>query len=202
MDDAVAVLDEVIQSGTRVSEATAKPRPAQGWRELLARQPAADTLDVDADSVVMEARKLRALLVQNRDPHQNDLALRRLLRLDPEHQLYSWNLRRLLDEVEAGRLLTRLGDNLTLLLALNEASASLKIERLKEVYERFSRDPASDVPAQALYELAVSYQRDNRTEEARQAFDRLIREHADSPWALEAKGRVANMGVAARAGEL
>jgi hypothetical protein len=197
MDQAVAILDRLIGSSAGTRRVQAMPRQTAGLRELLSKQPAGDTLAVDAEAAVTEARKLRELLVNNRDPHQDDKALRELLRLDPQHRLYTWNLQRLLAEVQAGRLLTRLGDNIELLLARSEPSASLKIERLRAVFERYGRESASDVRAQTLYELGVAYQSDNRTDEARQAFERVMRDFAATPWELEAKGRLANMGVSA-----
>ena len=87
MDQAVAILDRLIGSSAGTRRVQAMPRQTAGLRELLSKQPAGDTLAVDAEAAVTEARKLRELLVNNRDPHQDDKALRELLRLtDYLHQ--------------------------------------------------------------------------------------------------------------------
>jgi hypothetical protein len=150
--------------------------------------------------VIQEGRKLRVLLVENRDPQQNDAALRRLLNLDPHHPLYRQNLQRLRADIPTRYPLTLLGDDLDVLIASTERSQSRRIEDLRACVERLIPSCRSDALAHGRFELALAYKQDNRPAEARAVFEQVIRLHQDSPWAFEANRQLAGMGMSARVG--
>jgi predicted Zn-dependent protease len=143
----------------------------------------------------MQGRKLLALIEQNRDPQQNDLALRTLLSLNPRDPLYAANLRRLAREIDARYPLTPLRDNVEVLAAAAEPSHSLRIRALEQCVARYKADAHGDALGQAQYELALAYQADNRLREARTLFEELVVKEAASPWAMEARRQLAAMGV-------
>lgn len=196
VDLAVERLDELMAQDQ--ADETAKAEVAVGWQGFFAKRPAAGTLGVDPSAIVLEARKLRHLLVNNRDPHQKDLALRRLLSFDPRHPMYRHNLERLRAELAEKYPLTPLRDNLDVRIAATPPSDSLRIDGLKKCVEELMRAPNSDALPRARYELGLAYKKDDRPEEARAAFEDVIRFHPDSPWALEASRKLAGMGATAR----
>ncbi len=169
-----------------------------GWRDVLARRPASATIDVDPDAAVLEGRKLRALLVENRDPEQNDLPLKRLLSFDPRHPMYRFNLQRFLADIPRLYPFTRLGDNVRVLLARTQPSVSERIRQLRSLVQELSTNPASDAVVRARFELGTAYQEDNLPEEARLVFEEILRARPDSPWATEANRRLATINITAR----
>ncbi len=195
IDEAVALLDEQLACYRREPSATSRPG---SWAAVLAKRPATSGIEVDQESAVLEGRKLRLLLAENRDPQQNDFALRRLLSLDPHHGMYRRNLEQLLDVIPERFPLTRLRDNLQVLLAAAQASRSVRIERLRAVIAQLTPQRDSDALPRARLELGVVYQEDSRNEEARVLFEEIMQKHPDTPWASDASRRLAAMGAAAR----
>ena len=201
VDRAVALLNELI----RFQEPNqAGPEPAAGrlatFAAFFAKRPASSTLGIDPGAVIQEGRKLRILLVENRDPQQNDAALRRLLNLDPHHPLYRQNLQRLLADIPTRYPLTPLGDDLAVLVACTERSQSRRIEDLRACVERLNQVCKSDALAHGRFELGLAYKQDNRPAEARAVFEEVLRMNPDSPWAFEANRQLAGMGMSARVG--
>jgi len=84
-------------------------------------------------------------------------------------------------------------DNIELLLVLTDRSRSRRIEQLRVLIERFSKDKKCDALPQARFELAATYETDRRLDEARSLYQMIQAEHPDSPWATEALWRLANM---------
>jgi hypothetical protein len=194
---ATKVLDHVITQGPKLARAATPPSESARWTDLLFREPPPDWLDVEPRTWVQEAHKLQELLKENRDHHQNDKALQRLFSLDPRGATYRKELGKLLKDIRAGKLATRLQDNVQLLLTLESTkeSQSLRIDRLKAVIEEFSRFDKSDALPQALYELGLAYQVDNRPDEASEVYAQVVSEFSGSAWASEAQGQLAAMGV-------
>ncbi|GMV97335.1 MAG: tetratricopeptide repeat protein [Phycisphaerae bacterium] len=200
VDEAVALLEKLLarQGGRGLQQAS---QPAgESWRSFFATRPPARNLGVDLDAVLLEARKLHWLLVHNRDPQQRDLPLQRLLRMDPRHPLYAENLRQLIEELPVSFPLTRLGDNLRVLHAAAGPSRSRRIEQLQRCVEEYSRDPSSDALPLARFELGRAYREDSRLDEARAAWELLVRDPSESPWTQEARQQLAAMGVGKTAG--
>ncbi len=199
IDKALGLLDELEQF--KEPTASSDAPPTGRWQALVfffAKRPASDTLGVDASAMAQEGRKLRWLLAGNRDPQQNDAALRRLLSFDPHHAQYRQNLKLLRAEIPTRYPLTPLGDNLDVLIAGTEPSKSRRIEELTQCVERLKAEQSSDALSQARYELGLAYKQDSRPQEARAIFEDTIRLNADSPWAAEANRQLASMGISGR----
>jgi len=200
VDRAIELLNTLIawrheRDGSQETQAS-----AGGWRAYFAKLPASGTLGVDSGAVVQEGRKLRHLLANNRDPHQRDRALVRLLSFDPRHAMYRGNLKSLRADIQKRYPLTMLGDNLDVLIASTEPSRSLRIAALDRCVQDLLEQTASDALPQARYELGLAYKEDNRPAEARELFEQARQYHRDSPWALEAERKLAAMGANARPG--
>lgn len=197
IDGALRLLDELI-AGSGSAARNPASAPAGGWRLLFAKSPPAETLDINSEAVILEARKLRNLLFHNRDPQQNDLPLRRLLSFNPRHAHYQSNLRQMEASLAARHPLTPLRDNLQVLMAAANPSRSRRIEMLEAFIREADRQPDSDALPEARFQLGMAYKEDSRTEDARKQLDEVTRLHADSPWAVEARQQLANMGAAGR----
>ncbi|HSW45844.1 MAG TPA: tetratricopeptide repeat protein [Phycisphaerae bacterium] len=199
VDEAIGLLDKLDQYQERKD---VRPEPPAGrlgaFRSFFAKRPASLSLGVDVAAVIQEERKLRWLLAHNRDPQQNDAALRRLLGLDPHHAMYRQNLALLMADLPVRYPLTPLGDNVDVLIAATERSQSRKIEQLRACVDRLSQERRSDALPQARYELGLAYKQDNRPAEARGVFEEVLRLYPDSPWAFEASRQLASMGIVAR----
>lgn len=195
MNSAVTLLEGVSARAAEVEGPNATQESPKSWRTLFGTRPVPGSLDVDPAAVAIEAAKLHHLIVNNRDPQQDDRALRRLLSFDPRHPMYRTNLRQLRAEINQKYPLTALRDNLDVLIAATDPSDSRRIEALKACVEELKGDPHSDALPRARYELGMAYREDNRSAEAVTVFEEVVRLHSDSPWAIEAGRRLANMVV-------
>jgi len=83
------------------------------------------------------------------------------------------------------------------MIAAAEPSQSLRIRALEALVQKLSAEPGSDAYPQARYELGLAYQSDNRMSEARTVFEAVLAHDSSSPWAMEARRALAEMGVAA-----
>ena len=193
VDQAIAYLDDLLREHQARQAAATQPEAPRGFLE---KPPAASTLIVDFDTVVLDARQLRDLLVENRDPQQNDAALRELLSFNPHHRLYPQNLERLLREMPERYPLSPLRDNVMVLVARAQPSRSVRIERLQECIATLQGRSDSDALPLARYELGRAYLEDNRIADARQMFEQVRANHPNSPLASEAARRLATMGAA------
>lgn len=197
VDQAVAALDAFIGSQAR---AQTQPQRATsggaGVEALFAKRPASRALDIEPTEVLLAARKLHSLIVKNRDPEQNDRPLVMLLRLDPRHPMYAANLARMLADVPTKYPLTPLRDNLEVMLAADRNSpAPRRIERLSACIQKCAEMKDSDALTQARFELGVAYKDAGRLEDARATFEELSKNNSESPWAADARQRLAAMGV-------
>lgn len=196
---AVELLQTLIARFANPKSAQNPPVSDSGWRNFLAKRPAANSLDIDVAAAVQNGRKLLDLLEHNRvkelEPTYDYPVLRRLLSLDPRHPDYGKNLQELLNGLPTDPRdpASRMRDNIELLRVLTERSRSRRIEQLKVLAERFSKDRTCDVLPQTRFELAAAYQADNLLDEARSLYQAIQAEHPESPWALEATRRLATM---------
>ncbi|HOB73122.1 MAG TPA: tetratricopeptide repeat protein [Phycisphaerae bacterium] len=202
VDAAVTTLTALLEKNARWQQRSETSSGSASWTSFFAKRPPVHALDVDPLAVLLEARKLHSLIVNNRDPAYRDLPLITLLRLNPRHPMYQANLKELLAEIPNRYPLTRLRDNIEVLIASESAGASKsrRIELLKSCLVTFSRQPGSDALPQARFELGMAYKEDSRFEEARAAFEELCRDTPDSPWAAEARKQLAAMGVGRNSG--
>ena len=197
---ALALLDDLLKHPPEPTPGASGSEPDGGLRAFFAKRSPTGTLGIDPAAIVQDGRKLQYLLSHNTDPEQNNLALRRLLSLMPRHALYHRNLVNMQADIAAGRLITRLRDNVDVLIAATEPSTSLRIDGLVKCVEKLQSVPQSDALAQARFELGVAYKDDNRHQEAKAAFEDVVRLHADTPWATDASRRLATMGLGVRSG--
>jgi len=197
---ALMLLDDLLKHPPEPVPGASASEMEGGLRAFFAKRSSTGTLGIDPSAILQDARKLQYLLTHNTDPEQNNLALRRLLSLMPRHALYHRNLVNLRADIAAGRLITRLWDNVEVLIAATEPSSSLRIDGLVKCVEKLQSVPQSDALAQARYELGVAYKDDNRHHEAGAAFEDVVRLHADTPWATDASRRLAAMGLGVRSG--
>jgi outer membrane protein assembly factor BamD (BamD/ComL family) len=193
VDRAIAILEETIARMSGMEDRAIEGASGAGIGGMLAKRPAFGRIDVDPLVVALDAGKLRELLVNNRDPQQNDLPLRTLLSMNPRHPMYRENLEKMLAEIPRRFPLTPLRDNIEVRLAALQPSHSLRIPALRAVIEEHKGDETSDAVPHGMLELASAYQADNRPDEARQMLDRLRNEYPSSPWAQEAARRLALM---------
>ena len=139
---ALDLLKEIIDHSPQQEDPFLASAPNTGWWSLMAKREASNTLGPFAGMVAQEAARLHYLLYRNLDSTlDNGLALRRLLCLVPRHPLYYKNLIILRADIEAGRLVTPLKDNIDVLVAANELLTSLKIDGLRKCVERLVNDP-------------------------------------------------------------
>lgn len=195
VDWAVVLLDQVIGRWDGDEQEDQQVAGPGGFRGFFAKKPATSSLEVDPSVAAQKAAKMKELLVNNRDPEQNDLALRELFRMDPRHRYYQRNLEQLLAAIRRGDVISRLGDNLQVMIAAAEPSHSLKIEKLEQVVERLDKLEQTDAMPQALYELGAAYQNDFRFREARERYLVLVSRYPESTWAEEAHRRLSKLGM-------
>ncbi len=198
VDDSIALLEGLMARYTNEPPVGATQPARRSWRALMAKAAPSDRLAINTESFYLAAWKLRDLLVNNRDPQQKDLPLIRLLSLDPRHPLYRQNLVQFRHEIPTRYPMTPLADNVDVLIAATQRSRSRKIEELNVLIEQLLQLRNSDALPRARYELGLAYRQDARPAEARVAFEEVIRLHADTPWAIEARSRLASMGITAR----
>ncbi|UCD28115.1 MAG: tetratricopeptide repeat protein [Planctomycetota bacterium] len=195
IDRAITLLDTLIGKFSNYKKEDPSMEKMSGWRSFLAKQTASSTLDVDPPTIIHEGRKLRALLANNRDREYKDQPITRLFNLNPHHPRYRDNLVRLLGDLHRHYPQSRLIDNIELRIAATQPSRSMRIEQLQAFIGRYSNDPHCDVLPRARFELGITYQTDNRPDEAKTLFEEVIRYHPHSPWELEANRRLGEMSV-------
>ena len=152
-EQAIGRLSELISRASDAGDGSGATTQAAGLAGVLASVPASSTIDIDLDAVVLEARLLRNLMVQNRDPQQGDLALRTLLSLDPHSPMYRQNLERLYADIPQRFPLTRLTDDLRVMIAKAQPSRSMRIEQLQNCIEGIGASQDVDALARAAMNL-------------------------------------------------
>lgn len=151
---------------------------------IFGRPPPATSLGFHLESVLTPARRTRELIALTRgDPRHADDPLVALLALNPRAPEYGTNLAALLstwpDALIQGPVAVR--------LALRCDNVRDAVAHLQRVSEEFNGSPFQ---AEPLFFLGSLFEQSGRYEDARSVFGRLIREHASSCYAAEARGRL------------
>ncbi|NOT01315.1 MAG: tetratricopeptide repeat protein [Phycisphaerales bacterium] len=156
------------------------PDAEGGWASAgpgssTARRPAYAGLAIPRAKLSSDGSRLRGLFENNRDPALKDEPLRQFLALDAHDPQYTRRVERLRERFPESRL----DDQLELAIAMAAPDAASKTELL----ERCATRPSSgDALADAVYQLGIAYAEEKRFAEARGAFERVLREHAESIW--------------------
>lgn len=172
------------------STPSSSPRAAKASKGVLARGAPEASLDLRLDRIVLEAHRLRELLVASLDPIYGYDALcgsRRidgslqwgLLDLDPRHERYVEHL----EEIKAKHPNCQIEDNIELEIADAATSATARIDRLEALLRQF---PRGDAAPEALLRLGMAYQSGEDTARSDDAFARLTRDWPDSIWTRQA----------------
>jgi outer membrane protein assembly factor BamD (BamD/ComL family) len=191
VDRAVTKLSTLIEefgNSTRVSAASTEGEGALS--DVLARDVPEASLKISIERVLLEAHRLRGLLVANRDPlygYDPISGVRDaigalgvgIMDLDPRHDRYVYHL----EAIKAQYPRCQVEDNIDLEIAKATESAGRKIELLEECVRRF---PDRDAVPEALLRLGLAYRTVDRSGRADEAFARLTREHPNSIWAEQA----------------
>ena len=170
------------------------PAPAGATKGVLARGTPEATLDIRLERIVLEAHRLRDLLVSNRDPiyeydpicgsrHTDDSPRWGLLDLDPRHERYVEQL----EAIKTNYPNCQIEDNIDLEIAKATPSLTARIERLEALLQKF---PRGDAAAEALLRLGMAYQTGEDASRSDEAFARLTRDWPDSIWTRQAAGYV------------
>lgn len=167
--------------------------PILGSTAFAATTPASSPspeaeLDIPIDRIVVEAARLRDLLIHNRDPlygydplcgprdAQRAPIWFGLLDLDPRDEHYVPNLLQLRDAYPHAQVT----DNIDLEIAKYSPFPAERIQRLETLLERFAE---RDAVPEALYRLGLAYQSVGNTGKRQATLARLLRDHGDSTWA-------------------
>ncbi len=154
---------------------------------VLARGAPEAGLRISLQGILLEAHRLRDLISANRDPlygYEPISGPRRsvdgwwygLSDLDPRHDRYEENLRRL----RARYPNCQIEDNIDLEIAKGTAPLELRIERLEACLKRF---PDRDAAMEGLLRLGLAYQANGEPDKAEEMFEQLIQRYPASIWA-------------------
>ncbi len=176
--------------------------PATDRAPSVFRRPAMAGLSVETSIMVLQARRLREMLTACRDdktkPYAEIFALpssqpdetvhpvQLLLQLDDASLRYRDNLERIArsfpDSETAGYVMIR--------RAMLELAISRRIQRFQQAAQTLAGRPSG---AEALFQLGDARQDDSLLDEAKAAFDQLVKDYPDSCWAAEAKERLSSL---------
>lgn len=155
-------------------------------KDVLARGTAESSLGIPMERVLLEAHRHYDLLSANRDPlygydpisgprRSSDPFPFGLMDLDPHHESYVDNLRRL----EARYVNCQIEDNIELEIAKSSESVPVKIERLERCLERF---PNRDQVPEALFRLGAALKVSDQPGRSEAVFARLAHDYPTSIW--------------------
>ena len=150
-------------------------------------------LEVRRDSIMLEARRLHALLAANRDPFYGydpicgprDPQGRRvtfsygLMDLEPRHDHYIENLQAL----KAQYPNCQIADNIDLEIAKASDRLTIKIQRLEACLAAY---PSRDAVPEVLFRLGIAYKADNQLPRSEGVLSRLLNDFPTSVWARQA----------------
>jgi len=181
-----------LRSLLRPDRTQANDEPDMGGplTQALARRDVQSGLRISIDRIMIEAKRLHDLIVNNRDPiygydplsgpHAEGLEPKfGMLDLDPRHERYAENLRVLQERYPN----CQIEDNINLELALHEPDLETRIRRLNELVTRF---PGRDAIPEALLRLGVAYRANRELDRGDQALAELVRRFPESVWAEQA----------------
>jgi len=173
-------------------------------RSSLARSAPRMASSSELLPILFQARRLREMLTACREDVPRDYAdvfvspashaeeavrpVQALLWFDDTDTKYRYNLDALIrcfPESEAARYAA-------VRLALLEPAVSRRIARFKAVAEANAGRPAG---AEALFYLGIARQEDSILDEAKTAFEELMKEYPESCWATEAKARLSSLAM-------
>lgn len=179
IDSALERLESLVDTFSEVAS-TSRPSAIAGWRSLFTPRKPAESLRLDLKRILREARKLRELITNNRDPARSDQPLAELFRLNPLHTRYAANLGRLIDRFPAASLI----DNLEVRRAASDPSLSLRVERLEDLVKDYAGQDGARI---GWFHLAQAYLQDKQFVRAGMAFESVIQAGEQSVWADEAR---------------
>ena len=173
-----------------------------GLTDLWQRDSPESGLGISRDRVLLEADRLRNLLVANRDPlygYEPIHGPRRpaagatfgLLDLDPREERYAEKLQRLKEAYPN----CQIEDNIDLEIAKSTEPPADQITMLQRCIERF---PDRDAIPEVLFRLGVAYKVTGQPGNSETTFARLFNDYPESMWARQAAHYTAGRAVIAR----
>jgi len=176
----------------RAMTSSSSPRGAGASKGVLARAIPEASLDIQIERVVLEAHRLRELLVANRDPiygydpmcgsrRADDVPPWGLLDLDPRHERYIEHM----ELIKSKYPNCQIEDNLELEIAIADTSPTARIDRLEALLRRF---PHGDAAPEALLRLGMAYQTSEDAARSDDAFAKLMGDWPASIWTRQAAG--------------
>lgn len=195
---------DVAGASTQAAELTPARLPS------MFRKAAARGSTVETSVAVLQARRLREMLTACRKDAAKSYAdvfawpsseageavhpVQLLLQLDDTSPRYKSNLegiaRSFPGSETAGYAEVR--------LAMLEPAISRRIQRFQQAAQTLSGRPPG---AEALFQLGDARQDDSILDEAKAAFDQLVKNYPDSCWAAEAKERLSSLPMLEASGE-
>jgi hypothetical protein len=191
VERAIDRLETLLRGLGAVSEAEASQNnTGSALTDLWQRNAPESSLGISRERVLLEADRMRNLLVANRDPlygYEPIHGPRRpaagpsfgLLDLDPRAERYAEKLQRLKDAYPN----CQIEDNIDLEIAKTTEPLTDQIAALRRCLEIF---PDRDAVPEALFRLGVAYKVAGQTRNSETTFIRLFNECPDSVWTAQA----------------
>jgi outer membrane protein assembly factor BamD (BamD/ComL family) len=209
LDRAVDSLSRLIESFDAAGATTQAGEPARGPSSVF-RKPAATDLTVETSGMVLQARRLREMLAACRqDPvrpyadvfvlpstNRNETVhpVQLLFQLDDTNPRYRGNL----EGITSAFPSSETAGYVDIRLAMLEPAVSRRIRRFQQAAQTLAGRPSG---AEALFRLGDARQDDSILDEAKSAFDQLVKNYPESCWAAEAKERLSSLPMLEATGE-
>jgi hypothetical protein len=205
IEPAIALLDTML---TRfdVTFQTTPPTglPQEPQESVFRRAPPPTGLDVDLSTLVLQARRLREMLLACRadaprpasevlglpDGTEDTLVhpVQLLVWLDDTDPHYRMNLENIVRCFPG----TETAAYAELRLSLLEPAVSRRLQRFEKAAEALEGRPSG---AEALFRLGEARQDDSILDEAKTAYDLLVKNYPESCWAKEARERLSSLSM-------
>ncbi len=183
IDDALARLKTLAERFGETEMSPAQSPPPSESTGLMRRQPPEAGLGIPVARRVIEGRKLRYLLSNNRDALYGDEPLAEYVGIDPRQLNSNDRYRRILREFPS----CRLTDNVNLRLAMAEPNLDRRVEALESCVAQVD---SGDALPEALYLIGMAYAEQKKTSEARDALERVVSDFSGTVWAEQAELRL------------